>query len=180
MQAEKTPESDKWTSPSSMTSKSQTPTSRQMTPSTPISPASKGNLRFFGDTDLESVNASISRTTTNPKARKPLNHTFSNSVHNLYHSPSKPLSKSDSREKLRSSSLQQLNNTPIRPHKLSVSLLYLRNSTWIFFFRREYFRKKYSFQNSKYFLICIYWTVSSWPTNKEDIVRVYKYNGNSY
>lgn len=65
-----------------------TPQQRDQSPS-PIVRQPGANLRFFGDTDLESVNASISKaTTTNSRSRKPLHSNHSQSAHNLTHNGS--------------------------------------------------------------------------------------------
>lgn len=62
-----------------------TPQQRNQSPS-PISRRPTANLRFFGDTDLESVNASISKAaTTDSRSRKPLNANHSQSAQNLTH-----------------------------------------------------------------------------------------------
>lgn len=60
-----------------------TPQQRSQSPS-PISRRPAANLRFFGDTDLESVNASISKAaTTHSRSRIPLNANHSQSAYNL-------------------------------------------------------------------------------------------------
>lgn len=65
-----------------------TPQQRNQSPS-PIARRPAANLRFFGDTDLESVNASISKAaTTNSRSRKPLHANHSQSAHNLTHNGS--------------------------------------------------------------------------------------------
>lgn len=123
-----------------------------MTPGTPVSPVNKANLRFFGDTDLES-DANMSRAiTTTTKARKSLNHKLSHSVHELDQDPPKPLSKASSRDKLRSTSLQQLNNTPTHGRKQAVNFEnFLKGISFTnkhllllyYFFLTQGFRSKY-------------------------------------
>lgn len=68
-----------------------TPQQRPQSPQ-PISRQPTTHLRFFGDTDLESVNASISKVaTTNTRMRKPLNDNHSQSAHNLTHNYGTPM-----------------------------------------------------------------------------------------
>lgn len=72
-------------------------------------PPPQANLRFFGDTDLESVNASISKATTNSRLRKPLNQNISQSAHNLNQSGVPKKTFSGSQPNVHTSSTQQIN-----------------------------------------------------------------------
>lgn len=112
--AEKAPEVSKWASTTTKILNRPT-TNRSLPPSSHPSSPARPSLRFFGDTDIENIDASLSKAATQSRARKPLynNIKLSQSVYDLDSTPRKPLVVSNNNEKLRSTSLQQLHQPTI-------------------------------------------------------------------